>query len=133
MSKLVAISLEDGSTVYIEAADRAQTSEGVVGVGGDVTYRGGRQEKGGGAMPKFKAIEDTIRAYTSHTLNAFKQVAAANVDKVTLEFGINVNAQGGIPYITQGSAGSSLKITVECSFPNPVPQNNPAPQSSHAE
>ncbi len=113
MSKLVAIELEDGSTVYIEAAEGAEAESE-----GEVTYRGGRQEKGGMEIPKFKAIEDTIRTYTTYTLNAFKQVAAANVDKVTLEFGINVEAQGGIPYITQGSAGSSLKITVECSFPN---------------
>ncbi len=31
-------------------------------------------------------MEGTIRAYISYTLNAFRQMAGANVDKVTLEF-----------------------------------------------
>lgn len=33
-------------------------------------------------------VANPRRAYTAHTLNAFKDVAAANVDKVTLEFGV---------------------------------------------
>jgi len=36
---------------------------------------------------------------------------------VTLEFGINVGGEAGIPYITKGSVESNLKIKVECSFP----------------
>ena len=62
-------------------------------------------------------IEGTIRSYTTYTLNAFKELAGANVDKVTLEFGIEVGGQAGIPYVTQGTAKSNLKVKVECSFP----------------
>jgi hypothetical protein len=51
-------------------------------------------------------------------LNAFKKVAIANVDKVTLEFGIEIGGEAGVPYVTKGSAKSNLKITVECSFPD---------------
>jgi len=66
----------------------------------------------------FEAIEQTIKAYTSSTLNAFKQVkSSASIDKVTLEFGIKVGAEAAIPYITKGTAESNLKIQVECSFP----------------
>lgn len=65
----------------------------------------------------FQEIERTIRAYTNHTLNAFKQVSSANVNKVTLEFGIEIGAEAGLPYVTKGTAKSNLKITVECSFP----------------
>jgi hypothetical protein len=50
-------------------------------------------------------------------LNAFKQIGTANIDKVTLEFGIKVGAEAGIAFITKGTAESNLKITVECSFP----------------
>jgi len=58
-----------------------------------------------------------IHAYTVYTLNAFKKVAIANVDKVTLEFGIELGGEAGVPYVTKGTAKSNLKITVECSFP----------------
>lgn len=62
-------------------------------------------------------LEGTIRAYVNYTLNAFKQVADANINKVTLEFGVTMSAEGGIPYITQGKVAGNLKVTVECSFP----------------
>ncbi|MGC1395706.1 MAG: CU044_2847 family protein [Coleofasciculaceae cyanobacterium] len=58
-------------------------------------------------------MPSTFYDYTALTLNVFKKVAIANVDKVTLEFGIEV----GVPYVTKGTAKSNLKITVECSFP----------------
>lgn len=70
--------------------------------------------------PQFQAIERTIQGYTQHTLNAFRQAALSglsNVDKVTLEFGIQLSGEMGIPYITKGAAASNIKVTVECSFP----------------
>lgn len=68
-------------------------------------------------IQNFQAIQGTIRAYTIYSLNASKKVAIANVDKVTLKFGIEVGGEAGVPYVTKGTAKSNLKITVECSFP----------------
>lgn len=65
----------------------------------------------------FQAMQGTIRAYTSYTLNAFRQMTGANVDKVTLEFGAKVAGKAGAPYVTKGTADTNLKIIVECSFP----------------
>ncbi|HEY9605328.1 MAG TPA: CU044_2847 family protein [Allocoleopsis sp.] len=48
--------------------------------------------------------------------------AIANVDKVTLEFGIELGGEAGVPYVTKGTAKSNLKITVECSFPENTEQ-----------
>lgn len=50
-------------------------------------------------------------------LKAFKELGDANIDKVTLEFGINMVGEAGVPYITKGTAECSLKVTVESSFP----------------
>lgn len=69
------------------------------------------------AIDRMKALEDTIRGYTHYTLNAFRNLAVANVDSVKLEFGVAVSGEAGIPYITKGEVDSNLKITVECSFP----------------
>nr|WP_267871741.1 CU044_2847 family protein [Nostoc sp. CHAB 5715] len=55
---------------------------------------------------------------TVYSLNAFKKIPIANIDKVTLEFGIKVGGEAGIPYVTKGTAESNLKVTVECSFPD---------------
>ncbi|MEB3216409.1 MAG: CU044_2847 family protein [Nostocales cyanobacterium 94392] len=47
----------------------------------------------------------------------FKLKIADSVDKVTLEFGIELGGEAGVPYVTKGTAKSNMKITVECSFP----------------
>ena len=61
-------------------------------------------------------IEETIRTYTIISLNAFKKRAIPDVDKVTLEFGLEVGGEAGVPYVTKGTARSNLKVTVECSL-----------------
>lgn len=120
MVQLTPVKLEDGTTIYIEATDDVNM------LGTEKTvYRDGSHEeetlvsRGGleTAVQQFNAIEGTIRSYTTYTLNAFKELAVANVEKVTLEFGIKVGGEAGIPYVTKGTAESNLKITVECSFP----------------
>lgn len=113
MPQLAPLQLEDGTVIYIEAEETATAPPAPVS--GEVT----RTAKGAGeqAMQQFQAMQGTIRTYTQYTLNAFREMAIANVDKVTLEFGVKVAGEGGVPYITKGSAECNLKITVECSFP----------------
>lgn len=135
MTQITPITLEDGTVIYMQVSDIANvnsTSVAVVTSEKELT-RGdlGRSDKGlremlggdQGNLPQeqiinhFQAIEGTIRAYTNATLNAFRKAAnAANIDKVILEFGIGISVKAGIPYVTEGSAQSSLKVTVECSF-----------------
>ncbi len=142
MAKLVPIQLEDGTEIYIEATDDVavpptvdvdsdddeeedEVRRGQKGWGGGggsrgmVGFPGGGGDSGGAAAiaaQSFKAIEGTIRTYTTHTLSAFKDMSQGNVDKVTLQFGIRVGGEAGVPYVTKGTAESNLSITVECSF-----------------
>jgi hypothetical protein len=123
MTQLVPIRLEDGTEIYMEATDDVVAPDlGSTDAYGETT----RTAKGWGmttpvaqahAAQSFKAIEGTIRTYTSYTMNAFKDMATANVEKVTLEFGLKVGGEAGVPYVTKGTAESNLKITVQCSFP----------------
>lgn len=113
MAQLTPIELEDGTIIYIEATEDVSAPDIKKATQEEALVSKGGMEK---AIQKFKAIEGTIRSYTTYTLNAFKEMAVANVDKVTLEFGIKVGGEAGIPYVTKGTAESNLKITVECSF-----------------
>jgi hypothetical protein len=67
-------------------------------------------------MQNAVSLQETIKSFAVNALDSFREIANANVDKVTLEFGINIGGEMGIPYVTKGSVGSNLKITVECSF-----------------
>ncbi|TVQ09140.1 MAG: hypothetical protein EA368_10175 [Leptolyngbya sp. DLM2.Bin27] len=126
MTQLVSIRLEDGSEIYMEATEDVVTPGSAPAPPGPETYgETTRTAKGLGmpsqavqahAVQSFKAIEGTIRTYTTYTMNAFKDMATANVEKVTLEFGLKVGGEAGVPYVTKGTAESNLKITVQCSF-----------------
>ena len=138
MTQLTPIQLDDDTVIYLETQTNIELESQPVPPK-EVTReftRGdfGKVDKGLGDIlnkeinlspqqspqQSFKNIEGTIRAYTNHTLNAFKNIADANINKVTLEFGIKIGGKAGIPYVTEGTAESNLKITVECSFPSEV-------------
>lgn len=131
MTQLVPIRLDDGTEIYMEAtedvvAPPAAADYGNPNYGDPDDMMGSRTSKGIGnragqmaqvhAAQSFKALESTIRTYTAYTMNAFKDMATANVEKVTLEFGLKVGGEAGVPYVTKGTAESNLKITVQCSF-----------------
>lgn len=124
MAQLVPIQLDDGTEIYIEATEDVLMPPPEPGLPGAVeTTRTAKGWPGGGGQASsapmaqsFKAIESTIRTYTSYTMNAFKDLANANVETVTLEFGLKVGGEAGVPYVTKGTAESNLKITVQCSF-----------------
>ncbi|PSN10960.1 hypothetical protein C7293_26165 [filamentous cyanobacterium CCT1] len=125
MTQLVPIRLEDGTEIYMEATEDVVTPVSPPAPSPDLYGETTRTAKGWSsanqtvqiqAAQSFKAIEGTIRTYTSYTMNAFKDMANANVEKVTLEFGLKVGGEAGVPYVTKGTAESNLKITVECSF-----------------
>lgn len=129
MPQLVPVCLDDGTIIYIEATEgvnipdvseeELEECEEIVESGEvPLTEKSGRSiDVQKQMVQNFQAIQGTIQAYTNCTLKAFKQVAIANVDKVTLEFGIELGGEAGVPYVTKGTAKSNLKITVECSFP----------------
>ena len=151
MTQLIPVQLDDGTLIYIEAIENtvpvqaetvhaeAETEEdepeekqrsGGKGFVQDTlkTIRQGSTSNSteAQALQNFKAVQGTIRAYTTYTLNAFRNMAAAEVQKVSLEFGVNVSGVSGVPYIATGTVGCNLKINVECTFP-PRP---PVPSSS---
>ncbi|MBW4463890.1 MAG: hypothetical protein KME07_00410 [Pegethrix bostrychoides GSE-TBD4-15B] len=128
MSQLQPIQLEDGTVIYVEATEdvvapavepAAETGEvGRTGQKGWVDSLGRASTKGLEASAQsFNAIESTIKTYTKYTLNAFNDAALANVEKVTLEFGMNVSGGAGVPYIAAGTVNCNIKVTVECAFP----------------
>ena len=127
MGQLTPITLEDGTTIYIEAIDNTSTTPGVV-VPNNPTTAGEEPKRGGvffsephNRVPQtFRAIEQTIRAYTTYTLNAVNNVAIAEVSEVTLKFGVNISSEAGVPYIANAKGGCNMEITVKCEFPKKV-------------
>ncbi len=145
MSQLVPIQLEDGSEIYIEAEEstaispKFEAESNSVDLDEEEVRSGEKRFPGFGgsrgfdnlpggisddtqrtaaaiATQSFRAIEGTIRTYTSQTLKSFKNMGNSDIHKVTLQFGIQVGGEAGVPYVTKGTAESNLSITVECVF-----------------
>ncbi|NEP34753.1 CU044_2847 family protein [Moorena sp. SIO3B2] len=130
MTQLTPIQLEDGTIIYVEATedldiptvsspdnqDEEEEEEEALTDKGMSSPERLRQQ----IIQHAQIIEGTIRAYTIIGLNAFKKKPIPNVKKVTLEFGIELGGEAGIPYVTKGTAKSNLKITVECELSKPV-------------
>ncbi|GGA17673.1 CU044_2847 family protein [Okeania sp. KiyG1] len=129
MTQLTPIQLEDGTTIYVEATEdldipEVNSPENLAEEENEeeaLTDKGISPEKLKQQLIQHaQIIESTIRAYTIIGLNAFKKKRIPNVEKVTLEFGIELGGEAGIPYVTKGTAKSNLKVTVECSLPKQV-------------
>ncbi len=135
MTKIVPVQLDNGTVLYIEAQDETEASIAPPAPTDDSSEqrRGGAKGIGDPRMSfrpnptqSMEMVQNTIRTYTVYCLNAFKNCGAANVDEVTLEFGVNLSADAGIPYIASGKAQSNLKITVKCSYNKPGAENGKA-------
>lgn len=124
MTRITPIKLDDNTIIYmelneevdvdlvdIETLEEDEEEEALVHKGMSPVEM--RQKM----IQNFQIIQSTIHAYTVYSLKAFKQIPIPNVNKVTLEFGIELGGEAGIPYVTKGTAKSNMKITVECSFP----------------
>ena len=75
---------------------------------------------------QIQEIHKKIRGYTKLALGAFKNFSEAEVEEVTIKFGIKLGGKKGIPFVTEGSAESNFEFEVKCKFPNtPKNSNNP--------
>jgi hypothetical protein len=119
--KLKPLQLDDNTIIYIEADDEIDDSD-LNAIALADTDDEEEAATGKGLKEDFqnhiRDVQSVIYAYTNYSLAALKKVAIANVDKVTLEFGVEIGGEAGIPYITKGTTKSNLKIQVQCSFNN---------------
>ncbi|MEM9215257.1 MAG: CU044_2847 family protein [Cyanobacteria bacterium P01_F01_bin.150] len=63
---------------------------------------------------KLKDIHSILQAYTYYATGAFRNLAFAEVEELTIKFGIKISGTTGLPILTQGSAEGSFEIEVKC-------------------
>ena len=110
MSELERFAFEEGKEVYEVTIDEAATSQE------DSPFDEERDVRSD-AINRMQQARVLIRSYATYAVMAFKDFGAAEVEEITLKFGIKMGGKAGIPYITEGSAESNLEIEVKCKFP----------------
>ncbi|MEL6938298.1 MAG: CU044_2847 family protein [Cyanobacteria bacterium J06598_1] len=133
MSSLVPLTLEDGTVILVQAQDDVEAPEMEIPSDGEVMRTPKGPTRSGAAIPEaaIASLQGTIKGYTRHIMSAFEggpitPMGNGRVGKVTLEFGVTVAGKAGIPYITEASATGSLKVTVECTWPEDKGSANPS-------
>lgn len=53
------------------------------------------------------------------SIGAFKHLAMAEVEEVTLKFSLKISAAGGLPMIASSKTDADFAIEVKCKFPKP--------------
>mgnify|MGYP001791544211 FL=1 len=117
--KLTPLQLDENTVIYVEATEDVEAPEvETLSISEDEEEEEAASEKGlkEDFRKHMQDLQSTIFAYTNYSLAVFKKVTISNIDKVTLEFGVEVGGEAGIPYVTKGTAKSNLKIQVECSL-----------------
>lgn len=69
---------------------------------------------------RMQEAQKMIRGYTLYVVNSFRDFNAAEIEEVSLKFGLKFSGKMGIPYITECSADSNLEISVKCKLSKPT-------------
>ena len=120
MAKLVELDLGDGKTVLVEANDNVSVPRGAIP---GIPY--GRVARDGDAAARFDRVSDTLRGFAERSVQALKDVDA-DIERVTLRFGISLGGDAGVPFVTKGSADGALSVTIQCH----LGQRDPRPASN---
>lgn len=65
---------------------------------------------------KMADIQSQIQTYAKFVIGAFQHLGTAEVEEITLKFGIKLGGKTGVIF-TEGSAEGSMEISVKCKFP----------------
>jgi hypothetical protein len=67
---------------------------------------------------KMEEVQEKIKAYADFAIGAFQHLGGAEVEEISLKFGIKLGGKTGVIF-TEGSAEGSMEISVKCKFPKP--------------
>lgn len=114
MATLKAMELENGQWVYVQVDENISFADTQTSTQ-SVTRGGGFERKGIGehAHQAVDKLGDVIRAMSDTAAQSLQDSAFGNVSKITLEFGIKLGGEAGIPFITSGKAEGSVNVKVE--------------------
>ncbi|MEH2339096.1 CU044_2847 family protein [Nostoc sp.] len=71
-------------------------------------------------------MSSTVRNYSTLILNSVKQgMSDSAPSKVTMEFGLQVGGETGVPFVTKGSAQANVKVMIEWDLSQEKPSQKP--------
>ena len=63
---------------------------------------------------KLSDVHAKLQNYARYAIGAFQNVPFADVEEITLKFGVKVSGSTGIPVLTHGSVEGDFHIEIKC-------------------
>ncbi len=129
MSRIAPVTLPNGKVLYMEVDEDVTIDQPPASEGGDGYVPGLPGEPVGAVSRLRDAARDSVDTLTGVLEGivtaipaAFQHAVGADIEKITLSFGIKIAGEAGLPYLTKGTAEGNIVVTLECRYPSPVPQ-----------
>ena len=98
-------------TLFMEAAESLDLPEPTEASNDDDEYeRMGLSD----VKVQLSDIHAKLQNYARYAIGAFQDVPFADVEEVTLKFGVKVSGSTGIPVLTHGSVEGDFHIEIKC-------------------
>jgi hypothetical protein len=110
MAKLIELDLGDGRTVLVETDPEVSVPRSAVGA---LAYQ--RTGRDGAWRADVAQVQQTLRGFVDGSVAALQEVDA-DIERVTLEFGLSLGGDSGVPFIAKGGTAGALKVTVQCNL-----------------
>jgi hypothetical protein len=114
MSELKRLLIEDNGKILEIYVESPATPPLPVPV--DSGKRPGEKGATDEVLLRMSEIQEKIQTYANFAIGAFRHLAAAEVEEISLKFGIKLGGKTGIIF-TEGSAEGSMEVSVKCIFP----------------
>jgi hypothetical protein len=110
MVNLVPVTFEDGITIYVESVESATI------LGGVAIKEASATDIGVKALEIAQQLSNSIKSFCGRIIGSLRELEEpARPTKATIEFGLNISAEGNV-YIIKGTGQASIKITAEWQF-----------------
>lgn len=111
MTSLKKIELEDGQWVYVQVDETVTLPEDASEVYDDSGFeRKGMREQANQAVD---TVSGVIQAMSESASKVLEASTFGQVEKMTLEFGVKLGGEAGVPFITSGKAEGSVNVKIE--------------------
>jgi hypothetical protein len=112
MTDLVPVTLDDSTTIYVEASASANVPQNLV-----IQEAASPEDAVERALETAARLDTSIRSFCGRIVASLNQLAEeARPKKATIEFGLSISAEGNV-YVVKSTGEASISITAEWEFP----------------
>jgi hypothetical protein len=110
MATLIELDLGEGRTVLVETDSDVSVPRAAINRMG---YQ--RPRPDGDLRADLERMQQALRGFVDGSVAALRDVDA-DIERATLEFGVSLGGEAGVPFIAKSKSEGSIQVTVQCNL-----------------